>query len=409
MAELRIFGGDPRIIATLDEIARVAACLRTASAELEAAIWALQTNPIPNLQLAFLAPNQIQNLRNLADLCDLAANRYYSTEHQISAWFQQNLDVLQEFNLALGSAPISNAMVGFAGTSAVVAALATTGLTSKPDTDSVGYLRAAVALTPVMLGARELPQALQFLPNNNSGSAVLAGFQGSMSARNLAEHAKRIRALYANPGQIRIERYQVADINQYVVYIPGTQVASRQTNPLTAISNLHAMAGSNRAPSEKAVRDAIKKAGIEKSDRVLFVGHSQGAMVAANIVSSRPEFQVTGLLSFGGPIAQRDLGGIPTIAFENSGDPVPGLSGETNPLTKDLVTVVNDQDFDSILSAHSIDNYVSSAIAADNSSNPGLLRVSGLLKLPNQAGTASTFDLFDFEDAEQTSGQERGD
>ncbi|MFM1784898.1 MAG: hypothetical protein RLZZ579_1175, partial [Actinomycetota bacterium] len=284
-----------------------------------------------------------------------------------------------------------------------------TGLTSKPNADSVGYLRAAVGLAPVMLGAKDLPQALQFLPSNNSGIAVLASYHGSKPAGNLAEHAKRIRELYANPGQIRIERYQVADINQYVVYIPGTQVSSRQTNPLTAISNLHAMAGPNRAPSEKAVRDAMKKAGIEKSDRVLFVGHSQGAMVAANIASSRPEFRVSGLLSFGGPISQRELDGIPTIAFENSGDPVPGLSGATNPLTKDLVTVINDQEFDSILSAHSIDNYVSSAIAADNSSNPGLVRVIGFLEIPNQAGTASTFDLFDLEDAQQTSGQERRD
>ncbi|MFM1779627.1 MAG: hypothetical protein RIS51_772, partial [Actinomycetota bacterium] len=53
MAELRIYGGDPKVIATLDEIARVAWSLRAAAEELEAAVWSFGYNPIPNLQLAF--------------------------------------------------------------------------------------------------------------------------------------------------------------------------------------------------------------------------------------------------------------------------------------------------------------------------------------------------------------------
>lgn len=164
------------------------------------------------------------------------------------------------------------------------------------------------------------------------------------------------------------------------------------------------MAGPNRAPSERAVRAAILQAGVGKNDRVLFVGHSQGAMVAANMASSGPEYKVSGLISFGGPLAQRDLNGFPVVAFENSGDPVPGLGGKVNPLTQDLVTVINDQPSQSFLEAHSMDSYVSTAIAANQSANPGLERVAGLLEIPAGSGTAANYELLNLEDSQQSSG-----
>ena len=409
MAELRIYGGDPRVIATLDEIARVAWSLRAAAEELEAAVWCFGYNPIPNLQLAFAAPAVADRLRNLANCCDQAANQYFSTEAQIDAWFQCSIGSLQALGQSIGHAPIATSMVSFAATGTLVAALATKGLTALPDSTSTTQVRTATKLAPLLLGARDLPHALSFLPRQESGSAVMVGYGSASPANSMAEHAKRIRELYQTPGQIRIERYQSGSSNQYVVYIPGTQLGTRDSNPLSALSNLHAMAGPNRAPSEKAVRAAISQAGVERSDRVLFVGHSQGAMVAANIASSNPEFKVSGLLSFGGPLAQRDLSGIPVIAFENSGDPVPGLGGKVNPLTSDLVTVINDSVSESFVEAHSIDKYVSSAISADQSTNPGLIRVAAILEIPSSSGTSATFDLLDLEDSQQRPGQKRGD
>lgn len=408
MAELRIYGGDPRVIATLDEIARVASCLRTAAEELEACIWAIGYNPIPNLQLAFLVPDLAERLRSLAHCCDLAASQYFSTEAQIDAWFQSNIDALHLLSGAVGQAPLATSMVSFAATGTLVAALASTGLTALPSSNSTAQVRAATTLAPLLVGANNLPQALGFLPKPDLGSALLVGYGSASPAQSLAEHAKRIRALYQTPGQIRIERFQVGSANQYVIYIPGTQLATRGSNPLSALSNLHAMAGPNRAPSETAVRAAISKAGITSNDRVLLVGHSQGAMVAANIASSKPGFLVSGLISFGGPLAQRDLAGIPVVAFENSGDPVPGLGGKINPLTLDLVTVINDQPKKSFLEAHSIDSYVSSAIAADQSSNPGLVRVSEIMTTEQVSGTAANYELLDFEDSQQGSSQEGG-
>lgn len=407
MAELRIYGGDPLVIATLDEISRVANLLETTADLLDSATWQIGLNPIPNLQLAFLSPAISSRLRKLANACRLAALEYFSTESQLAAWFGREVEAWQSLGRQIGGSPGLGALHGGL-TATTVAALAIAGLTGPPSQKSANQLRDAVSLAPTLVGAASAPSALKklmpVLGKPEPAGAKLVGYQGTAPASSLYEHAKKLRSLYQQQGQIQIERFPQGDKNQYVVYIPGTQSVGK-ANPLNAKSNLYAMAGPNRAPSELAILSAMQQAGIGPKDRVLLVGHSQGALVASNIAASK-EFSVSGLISFGGPIANSNLEHVPVIAMENSLDPVPGLGGRTNPLTESLVTVISDSPAESVVAAHSMDAYVRTAIEADLSTNSGLEQITRELEMPQLPGTSSRYQLFDLEDPQQGSSQE---
>lgn len=143
-----------------------------------------------------------------------------------------------------------------------------------------------------------------------------------------------INGLVASQNQdrpvVRIEQVFGAATRQFVVYLPGTQQWSPLTNrnPMDLGSDLQAFAGAGRAGSERAVALAMRQAGIGKnpSDRVLFVGFSQGALVGANLAATAKNYQVSGLVSLGGPINQVQLPrSVPVLALEHKSDPVPML------------------------------------------------------------------------------------
>jgi hypothetical protein len=158
---------------------------------------------------------------------------------------------------------------------------------------------------------------------------------------------------------IRIEQVFGSATRQFVVYLPGTQqwspIATR--NPLDLGSNLQAFSGAGRAGSERAVSLAMRQAGIGKlpSDRVLFVGFSQGALIGANLASTAQSYKVTGLVSLGGPISQVQLPqNLPVLALEHKADPVPKLDGGTPQNTGQHVTLTRDRAVDP---AHNLKNY----------------------------------------------------
>lgn len=404
MAELRIYGGDPRVIATLEELKRVAILLARVADILRSSIWNLASNPIANLQLGFLVPAISDRLDQLARFCDLAASEYFSTEQQISAKFRTEFELWQQTGKLIAASP-GPAMISGGITATTVAALAISGLTQLPSQSATSHIRGATALAPVVIGTSSVPAAvrnvLPLLGKPLEYGARLVQYQSQLPAKNLYEHARKLRALYQTPGQIQIERYQLGSANQFVVYIPGTQVfSSHSPNPLSAKSNLYAMAKPGLAPSEQSVRAALNQAGIGRQDRVLLIGHSQGALIASNIAVANPGFRVSGLISFGGPIAHADLTGIPTVALENSADPVPALGGMANPLGRDLVTVISDREASSVVAAHGMDSYVRTAIEADQATNPGLERVLDKLELPRQPGTSSKYQLLNAEDSQ---------
>jgi pimeloyl-ACP methyl ester carboxylesterase len=179
-----------------------------------------------------------------------------------------------------------------------------------------------------------------------------------------------------------------------VVYIPGTQSLDLWgKNPLNMRSNLTAFGGVSASPTQLAVSDALTQVKADESDSVLFVGHSQGALVAARLAITDQPYQVAGLVSLGGPIAQFDLQ-VPVIALQNQGDPVPHLGGQINPMQENWVTASNEREFDSVVDAHKVSSYVEFAKKLDANHDPGLIRIhEQITQMPNQSGLRYVFEL----------------
>ena len=209
--------------------------------------------------------------------------------------------------------------------------------------------------------------------------------------RNVETLVSRLMQTAESPEpRVRIERFG----SSVFVYIPGTKtwnpVAGK--NPLDATSNLWAMRGPGVAASERAVSKAMGLARVGAGDNVMFVGHSQGGLVAANLASAaggantgarrdlaKPSYRVAGVVTLGAPIAH--LAGkleVPTLALEHSNDVVPKLSLQANPLTENWVTVSREtlteplDDRNDLVEAHDLDAYKDTAKQADESPNEGI-------------------------------------
>lgn len=403
---LEIYGGDPRVVATREELFRIAMTLRNSAFELNSAIFSppdmlldFLPNPIPNIQLALGAPRVCSELESLANNCDLAAENYFSTEARVSHIFQDLIDPLRALTPVLSiQSPITNIFTD--RVAPVVGAMAVVGLLAGPSIGSSALLGGAIQLAPLAVAR---PTVQSFLAGGQrsakslgiqvdaAGSATLLRTAVALPPRNLADLAKRLHNSYSNPSSaLRIESYPLSSGKQFVVYVPGTQSLSLGgTNPLNIRSNLTAMGGVVEAPSEQAVKDAIAKAGAGKGDRVLLVGHSQGALIAGNLASRTQEFEVSGLVSFAGPIGHLKLD-VPVIAIQHAADPVPLLSGRVNPLTENWVTASSSAEFEDLIAAHRLDGYIETATELDQSQNIGLNRVRKAL-WPESLGSGSQY------------------
>jgi pimeloyl-ACP methyl ester carboxylesterase len=131
----------------------------------------------------------------------------------------------------------------------------------------------------------------------------------------------------------------------------------------------------------RAANAALSAFGARADDQLIFVGYSQGGMVAAELAETKPN--VSGLITLGSPIAQSNFQpNLPVLSIEHTNDVVPACSGKTNPLTDNWVTASRHLDLEpgqSIGEAHKISNYVATAGLADASSDSGLARVRSQL------------------------------
>jgi hypothetical protein len=428
---LLVYGGDPTVVAARDELARVAGLLRQAEGALQdvAARWWLQLGPDPlqwlpevlaGAQLAATAPGLAARIGQLAAACDLAAEGYFSTEAQLSRrFFASSVLPTLQFGALVAATPTSpwrtTAGVGLAG---VTAGFAVAGLINSPGSSGVQLVRAAAATAPALAGAATVPDftnklrvnlALLGVPSASSGVARLHSSGTVVPASSLAQHAARLQASYFGPsGGMRVEVYSQSSGlgRQFVVYLPGTQSAALAGRmPLDMRSNLEAMATPGLAASERAVLSALGQLGAGRNDSVLLIGHSQGALIASNIAATQHPFRVSGLISIGGPIAHHTAHlanasspafSNPTIAIEHLNDPVPAISGRANPLTENLVTVQREIPAKNLVEAHAMAGYRQTAALADIDTDPGLVRVRGLIsgQLAGLGeGTEYRFDL----------------
>jgi hypothetical protein len=397
---IEIYGGDPQVIAARDELARLSVFLRRAAAEISQAAFAAPTlafdlvpNPLPNLQLMFLTPGITQRIEDLALRCEFASEQYFSNEAQVARLLQELFHPLE----MIGQSMLADVPIGVQSTKGIMgaaAALAVIGLTGAPSATKSLMVGEAVRLMPAALGSNGPQGLLAATPIPDAmGSARLVERNTIPPSTTLLEHAKVLNSGYYNPvSSIRIHSFKQAAGNLHVVYVPGTQsfqLAGK--NPLNITSNLTAMAG-RVAPSQQGVEAALKFVGAGKSDKVLLVGHSQGSLIAANLAKQSHAYEVAGLISFGGPIAHLDLR-VPVIAVQNSGDVVPGLSGETNPMRANWVTVQSDAKYPDLVSVHHMNAYVDAATALEGVVNQGLQNVWSQIPSPEGDGVERVFEI----------------
>lgn len=406
---LDIYGGDPRIIATQQELLRAMACLQLAINELEAAVFAspemvfdFVPNPLPNLQLAFLLPNLTNRLEQLRSGLQVAAESYFSTEAQITRLLTGLFQPVADLHWFMVQAnPISGALAEqVARTAGAMAVVGLTGVPSSGKAQLVGQatrlaVAAAGGVSPQQLLAKSYVNSLALgIKADVAGSARLVSNQPIAPARNIYGFAARLQNHYWSPASsIRIEVFQRPGGRDLVVYVPGTQsFLPGSSNPLNIQSNLTAMGGVVSSPSQQAVSDSLARLGAGPRDKVLFVGHSQGALLAGNLASTPQPYEVKGLISLGGPIAHLDLD-VPVIAIQHAADPVPQLSGAPNPMRENWVTVSSSESFSSLVEAHRVSSYTDTAVELAGSTNDGYQRVMRQLIPEGANGREFLFEI----------------
>ena len=340
-------------MASRAEIERVQRELSAVSAWLEAQVEPLDfvVNPIKRVGLALELPIVQARLESVRLALAQAADSYFSLEARVANEFASN----DLFSAPLLAGGILAVAVGVGG--------------------GVGRVFGLLSEGPV--SAVETGKPVAVMPPRNIEALVSRLIQTAGSAN----------------ARVRIERFG----SSVFVYIPGTKtwnpIAGK--NPLDATSNLGAMQGPGVAASERAVAKAMGLAGVGAGDSVMFVGHSQGGLVAANLASAaggaatsagardsaKPAYRVAGLITLGAPIAH--LVGkleVPTLALEHTNDVVPKLSLKANPLTENWVTVSRETPTDpanatnDLVEAHDLEAYKETAKEADESPNEGLSR-----------------------------------
>jgi hypothetical protein len=323
------YGGNPDIVATREEIERVAFEIKLCAKELThwPALELLLTDPLHQLQFRIASVGLYQKLETLHNHCLIASENYFTTEAQIHRRFE--LTFVPEL-----AALVANlaTQTGWSLDRNVSANLVSEARSHKPDSITKMLDRLWV------LSSKEVPTIGIDLFDNPSGNKTA------------------------------------------VVYIPGTQSLGfgDGANPLDMASNIQAMGAAGSAASEKAVLLAIKQAGIESSDEVILVGHSQGGMVAGNIAANPAGFIAAGLVSFGAPLAQLRNLKAPVMAIEHTNDPVPNLSGKANPLRKNWVSVQrvsSKAESNAVLFSHSLKSYKNTSVLIDASADVGIKNI----------------------------------
>jgi hypothetical protein len=322
------YGGNPDIVATREEIHRVALEIKLAAEQLAAfgPLESILSDPLHQLQYRLATVSVLSKLERLYGSCLLAAEQYFSIEAQIHRRFE----------------------IHFIPQLAAV----TTAITA-----TLGWkLDHRVSAREVTTKARKSPtsmtQVLDRLWEVSSKTEPTVGVD-----------------LFTSAGQ-----------RTAVVYIPGTQTLGLGdgSNPLDLQSNVLAMQGEGIAASERAVLEAMKQAGITPTDEVIFVGHSQGGMVAGNLAQHPAGYIAAGLVTIGAPIAQLKLTRLPVMAIEHVNDPIPNVSGRVNPLTKNWVTIQRSSsalESDAPLHSHSLKSYRNTTEKVDVSTSKGIVNI----------------------------------
>lgn len=327
------YGGNPDIVATREEMHRVAFEIKLAAQQLASfgSIESLLSDPVHQLQYRVATVSVLSKLERLHNNCLLASEQYFSTEAQIHRRFEIHF---------------------------------------------IPQLAAATTNLAVSLGWK--------LDHRVSASKMkTSSTQPPKSITQLLDRLSQVSS--KGEATVGIDLFQTtASHRTAVVYIPGTQDLSLGdgSNPLDLQSNILAMQGSGAAASERAVLEAMTKAGIKATDQVIFVGHSQGGMVAGNLALHPAGYIAAGLVTIGSPVAQLRLTKLPVMAIEHVNDPIPNISGRVNPLTKNWVTIQRSSlssESAAPMHSHSLKSYKNTTEKVDSSKSQGIVNIKDQL------------------------------
>lgn len=351
-------------------------------------------NPLPNLQLAVQLPPVIEQLERLSNSCQIAAESYFSTEAQINHILQ---DLFRPVSDAASLLPLANP-ISLAMNDVVArtgAALAIVGLLAGPSAGGTQLVSQGARVISHSAGHQTPAAMLAAAPALAvaGGSATLISTASVSQGGTLGSFVGALKSGYWSPaGAVRILSFPEGTGRALVVLIPGTQNFSPLgSNPLNITSNLGVFGGTG-SPSQSAVAAALKHAGAKAADRVIFVGHSQGGIIGANLAAAPQPYQVAGLITLGSPIAQLNLE-VPTVSLQHQQDPIPLLSGVTNPMKENWVTISSGEEYTSLVRAHHISSYAETAQQAMFSENPGLQHVLEQMDLPKGEATEYLYRL----------------
>lgn len=163
-------------------------------------------------------------------------------------------------------------------------------------------------------------------------------------------------------GEIELIAQRGADGGRsWTVVVNSTREKWAAGNPQDHLSNVQ-LVGEERADAMLAVLQAIEMAPIREGEPIIFVGHSQGGIVAAELAADpgiNARYEVAGVITYGSPVGQVDglTERAPALHLENVDDPIPGLDGLANEAGPRNLTVQFDLGEDATGSPHSIENH----------------------------------------------------
>jgi PGAP1-like protein len=198
----------------------------------------------------------------------------------------------------------------------------------------------------------------------------------------LAELSHRTEAERDNDVDIRFVYTTSPDghsVRRVIVDIPGVDAGHgfdpRNIHDPTTISAQARAISGNSTTYDRGVIEAMRQAGVTRSDQVMLVGHSLGGMVAADIARSGiGGFHITHVITAGAPIARIPVPrSVQVLAVENDGDIVPHLDAADNPDQANETTVTLHDNHDDIVKNHDLDTgYLPGVTAIDASANPSV-------------------------------------